>query len=141
MITIFVPETYHPVLLRNAARRLRKDTGERKWYAQIKKMDRSSEQIVICSYYRPLMFLALEPMCIHTSLSLGVLYLFFEAFTLVFANNHDFNLCQVGLSFLGMLVGMLCADATNPTWRKNYIRLVKKRESHGGEASRSEPEY
>jgi MFS family permease len=112
MITIFVPETYHPVLLRNEAQRLRRDTGEPKWDVPIAKMDRSIAQTVIRSCYRPFMPLALEPMClllcIYTSLLLGVFYLFSGASTLVFANNHDFNLWQVGLSFLGMLVGMLC---------------------------------
>lgn len=145
MMTIFVPETYHPVLLRNEARRLRKDTGERKWYAPIEKLDRSIAQTVIRSCYRPFMLLVLEPMClvlcIYTSLLLGILYLFFGAFALVFANNHDFNLWQIGLSFLGMLVGMLCAVATNFIWRKNYNRLIKQRESHAGEAGGSEPEY
>jgi hypothetical protein len=63
------------------------------------------------------MLLALEPMClllcIYTSLLLGVVYLFFGAFNAVFSNNHGFNLWQVGLSFLGMAIGMMvvvCAD-------------------------------
>ena len=45
MITIFVPETYHPVLLRNEARRRRQKTGEPRWYAPIEKLDRSISQV------------------------------------------------------------------------------------------------
>jgi len=49
LIAIFVPETYHPVLLRNEARRRRKETGEQKWYAPIEKMDRTIAQV--CSLF------------------------------------------------------------------------------------------
>jgi hypothetical protein len=53
-------------------------------------------------------------LCIYTSLLLGVVYLFFGAFDLVFSNNHGFNLWQVGLSFLGMAVGMMIAISCHP---------------------------
>jgi hypothetical protein len=44
-ITFLVPETYHPVLLRNEARRLRKETGEEKWFAPLEKLERSIPQV------------------------------------------------------------------------------------------------
>ena len=60
----------------------------------------------------------LEPMCLllclFCAVLLGVLYLFFGAFELVFENNHGFNLWQVGLSFLGMSVGMIIGISSNP---------------------------
>lgn len=37
-IALFVPETYHPVLLRNKARKLRKETGEERWRAPMEKV-------------------------------------------------------------------------------------------------------
>lgn len=37
-ITLFVPETFHPVLLRNKARKLRKETGEERWKAPLEKV-------------------------------------------------------------------------------------------------------
>jgi hypothetical protein len=64
------------------------------------------------------MLLALEPMClllcIYTALLLGVVYLFFGAFDLVFLNNHGFNLWQIGLTFNGMTVGMMIAVSCDP---------------------------
>lgn len=44
-------------------------------------------------------------MNIHISLIYGILYIFFEAFPIVFGEKHGFNLGEVGLSFLGILVG------------------------------------
>ena len=68
-------------------------------------------QTIMRSCYRPFLLLTLEPMCLclctFCAFILGVLYLFFGAFNIVFTKNHDFNLWQVGLSFLGILIGML----------------------------------
>jgi uncharacterized membrane protein YbhN (UPF0104 family) len=69
---------------------------------------------------------------------LGILYLFFGAFPLVFQNNHGFSIAQTGLAFLGLLVGMLTGIATDPIWRRIYGRLVRQREEQGGA---SEPEF
>ena len=125
LVAFLVPETYHPVLLRNKARKIRKDSGDEKWQAPIEVMDRSIIQTIISSIYRPFLLLALEPMCLNlclfSALLLGVLYLFFGAFNIVFMTNHDFQLWQVGLSFLGMLVGMLVGIATGP-W---YVQIAK----------------
>jgi hypothetical protein len=44
-------------------------------------------------------------LCLYSSFLLSVLYLFFEAFPLVFKNNHGFELQYIGLSFIGLGVG------------------------------------
>ena len=117
-VIFLVPETYHPVLLRNKARKLRHDTGDARWHAPIEVMDRSISQTILHSCTRPFLLLALEPMCLNlclfSAILLGVLYLFFGAFDLVFANNHGFELWQIGLSFLGILIGMLVGIASDP---------------------------
>lgn len=145
LIAAFVPETYHPVLLRQKAIKLRKDTGDEKWKAPIERLQRSIPQTIIRSIYRPFLLLALEPMCLNlclfSAILLGALYLFFGAFDLVFTVNHDFQLWQVGLSFSGLLVGQLAAIATNSLWHKNYLRLVSNAENNGGEPGVSEPEH
>ena len=145
LIAAFVPETYHPVILRHKAIRKRKETGEEVWKAPIEVMQRSILQTIVRSCYRPFMLLTLEPMCLNlclfSALLLGVLYLFFGAFEVVFTKNHGFELWQVGLTFSGLLVGELFAISTEPLWHKNYIRLVNNREKSGGEPGGSEPEY
>ena len=122
LVSIFVPETYHPVLLRNKAQELRRQTGEERWKAQIENLDRSILQTVLRSIYRPFLLLVFEPMClnlcVYSAILLGVLYLFFGAFNIVFANNHGFELWQIGLTFLGLLVGISAGIATDP-W---YVR-------------------
>ena len=118
LIIIFVPETYHPVLLRDKARKLRRDTGNDRWKAPIEMTDRSIAQTLLTSIYRPFHLLTLEPMCLNlclfSAVLLGVLYLFFGAFNLVFSSNHGFQLWQIGLSFSGLLAGLIFGIATDP---------------------------
>ncbi|EXJ93232.1 hypothetical protein A1O3_01789 [Capronia epimyces CBS 606.96] len=143
-IIFFVPETYMPVVLRTKARRKRKETGDERWKAPIEIMERSIFWTVVRSLYRPFMLLFMEPMCFNlcllTSILLGILYLFFGAFNLVFSTVYGFNLWQVGLSFVGLTIGMLLAIASDPIWHHNYLRLLRNREKATGE-SKSEPEY
>lgn len=113
MIALIVPETYHPVVLRNKARKTRKETGDERWKAPMEKMDKSIPMTIANSLKRPFQLLIFEPMCLNlcifSAILLGILYLFFGAFSLVFTENHGFTVSQVGLSFLGLLVGMILA--------------------------------
>jgi multidrug resistance protein len=145
IITAFVPETYHPVMLRNKARKIRKETGDERWKAPLEKSNKTISKTISLSLIRPFQLLLLEPMCLNlclfSAILLGVLYLFFGAFALIFENNHGFTISQVGLAFLGILVGMISGILTDPIWHKNYVRLVRNREAAGGEPGGSEPEY
>nr|KAK5443221.1 hypothetical protein LTR18_005899 [Exophiala xenobiotica] len=144
IITIFVPETYMPVLLRKKARMKRKETGDDRWKAPIEMYEKSLFWTVVKSLYRPFLLLFMEPMCSNlcllSSILLGILYLFFGAFNLVFSKVYGFNTWQVGLSFLGLVVGMLLAIASDPIWQWNYLRLVRNTETRTGER-KSEPEF
>lgn len=108
-------------------------------------MDRSIPRTILWSCIRPFQLLALEPMCLNlcviSSLLLGILYLFFGAFPLVFRTNHGMTQAQAGLTFLGLLVGMLFGIATDPLWRAQYRRMVRRAEQAGGEKGATEPEY
>ncbi|KAL9060639.1 MAG: hypothetical protein Q9162_000590 [Coniocarpon cinnabarinum] len=144
LIVLFIPETYHPVLLRNKARRLRKETGEEQWAAPIEKLDRSIPNVIMWSCIRPFQLLTLEPMvlnlCLLSAVLLGILYLFFGAFPVVFQDHHGFTLSQVGLSFLGLFVGMLLAIFSDFFFQRYYRKLMREREAAGGERGGTDPE-
>lgn len=137
--------SYTPVLLRVKARKLRKDTGDDRWKAPIEVTDKSVGKTVLLSLYRPFLLLTLEPMCLNlclfSSLLLGILYLFFGAFNVVFTNVYKFNLWQVGMSFLGLLIGMLIAIISDPILHRNYLRLLRNNEQKTGKPGSSEPEF
>jgi len=145
LIGFLVPETYHPVLLRKKARKLRKETGDERWIAPMEKMNKSIPKTIAHSLTRPFELLLLEPMvtnlCLFSAILLGILYLFFGAFPIVFEGNHGFTLAQTGLAFLGIFVGMVAGGLTDPLWHRNYERLIKQREEATGEIGGSEPEF
>ena len=145
LLGLLVPETYHPVLLRNKARKLRSDTGNNRWIAPIEKMKKSIPRTIFMATRRPFELLIFEPMCLNlcvfSAILLGILYLFFGAFGVVFIGNYAFSLSQLGLTFLGLLVGVLCGAACDPIVHRNYVRLIKQREVATGEIGGAEPEY
>jgi multidrug resistance protein len=100
---------------------------------------RRSLSLALRVLIRPFQLIVFEPMCLcldlYSAILLGTLYLFFGAFPLVFETNHGMNLWQAGLTFLGIIVGMFLAAASNPVWAMIRKRLVS--ENNGI----SEPEY
>lgn len=83
-IVLAAPETYHPVLLKAKAQKLRDATGDSRYWAPADKDDRSTLRIVAISLSRPFQLLFLEPMCLslnlYSAILLGILYLFFAKF-------------------------------------------------------------
>lgn len=134
-----------PIVLRNKARALRKQTGDTRFRAPTEKITKSIPRAIGLSLLRPFQLLVYEPMvlclCLFSAILLGVLYLFFGAFPLVFGETHGFNLWQTGLTFLGILVGMLFAAASDPLWHRVRERLVANLEVETGLAGKSEPEF
>lgn len=55
-------------------------------------------------FFEPVVFL----MNLYISIIYGMLYIWFEAFPIVFGELHGFNPGEVGLAFLGILVSSCC---------------------------------
>lgn len=129
-LVFLAPETYHPVRLREKARRLRSETGDKRWKAPMERTNKSIARTVGYSLLRPFQLLAYEPMCLllclFSAILLGILYLFFGAFGLIFGDVYGFNLWQTGLAFLGIFTGMIAAAATNPLWQHVRERLMAR---------------
>ncbi|KAL4779961.1 major facilitator superfamily domain-containing protein [Aspergillus varians] len=133
-IFLLVPETYHPMYvfftLEAKCAKKRRETGDNRWKAPIERKESSILSSILHSVYRPILLLTMEPMCLNlcifSAILLGILYLFFGAFQLVFDEIYGFSLWQRGCLFLGILVGMLAMILTDPLWRRNYNRLERK---------------
>lgn len=59
----------------------------------------------------------------RTSLLLGIIYLSFQAFPIVFENGHGFNAQTTGLTFLGIALGMFIGVSTQPYWNR-YVSIT-----------------
>jgi MFS family permease len=124
-----VPETYGPVILRKRAAQASLENGEKSSTLPAKPQ-KSIFVAVGYSCLRPMQLLIFEPMCLalctFSAVLLGILYLFFEAFPLVFGGVYGFSLQESGLSFIGLLIGMSIGLATDPFWDRQYEQLFAK---------------
>ncbi|KAM5386413.1 hypothetical protein ACJZ2D_000376 [Fusarium nematophilum] len=143
-VTFFVPETFHPVLLRDKARKLRAESGDERYQAPVEKSSRSIGKAIGLSLLRPFQLLVLEQMCrcltVYSATLLGILHAFFTTFPLVFRTTYGITLWQCGLAFLGIVIGMCVAALSNPIWTRTRTYLVGRQKQHTGEAV-SQPEY
>jgi len=94
---LFVPETYHPVLLARKAAAVRESTGNSAYYSasQLANAQKSVSKTILHSLYRPFQLLLLEPiclsLCIYSALLLGILYLFFGTYNFPLSIWHIFT--------------------------------------------------
>jgi hypothetical protein len=72
---------------------------------------------------------------------LGILYLFFGAFQLVFSEVYGMVIWQRGLCFLGLFVGMVIAILSDPIWRRNYVRLEREHQKATNNTGEFQPEW
>ncbi|CCM00059.1 uncharacterized protein FIBRA_02086 [Fibroporia radiculosa] len=139
MLYLFVPETYEPVILKRKAARLRKETGDNQYWAPLDRREGTLTQAILLSCYTPfrgdfpilpnltslivlIELLLFDRMALlldtWSALVLGILYLAFQAFPVIFQGGHGFNVQDTGMSFLGIGIGMLMAAATQPLWNR-----------------------
>lgn len=141
-IVFFAPETYQPILLRAKAEKCQGQTRNKHYKALLERSTTWKSNTMASSLLRPFQLLLLEPMCLclnlYSAILLGILYLFFGAFPLIFQATYDMALWQVGLTFLGIIAGLLVAAISNPIWTRNRKRLLARQE-HG--LTGEEPEY
>jgi hypothetical protein len=121
VILFILPETYGSAVLKKKAKKLRIQENNPNYRAKMEVENKSLTKAIGHFCQRPfsncphfctnIVLLLREPicflLCLYTGLLLSILYLFFEAFPLVFMNNHHFPLQYVGLSFIGLGVGEL----------------------------------
>lgn len=69
--------------------------------------------------------------CLYSAVLLGILYLFFGAFSLVFGGLHNFNLWEIGLTFLGIAIGMILAALADFVYYRRLAKHVKARAAKG----------
>lgn len=122
----FLPETNPSILLRTRAAKLQTITG-RVYYSKLDDKRTKPLQAFKGAVFLPWVFLFKEPIVFLLSLYMaiiyGILYLFFAAYPIVFQTIRGWSEGKSGLAFLGILIGILIAEAyTFPI----FIRYKKK---------------
>ncbi|KAF9892962.1 hypothetical protein FE257_000554 [Aspergillus nanangensis] len=114
LLFFFLPETFAPNILYRRARRIRMITGNSNYLceAEVELKVVKPKDVLFEALVRPFELCFTEPivflMNLYISLIYGILYIWFEAFPIVFGEIHGFNPGETGLAFLGILVSTCC---------------------------------
>ena len=124
-------ETYHTIILDKKVARLRKETGNMDLCSKLDS-GLTPKQFFIRAVARPMKMLFFSPivglMSLYISINYGILYLFFTTMTFVFEGKYGFSSGAVGLSYLGMGVGMILGMGVLGTMSD---RNIKKHQAKG----------
>lgn len=106
---IFMRETYAPAILNRKVARLRKETGNPNLRSKLAK-DTTHKELIIRAIVRPIKLLVRSPIVLAMSSFIAIiyalLYLLFSTFSFVFGENYGFGSGTVGLSYIGIGIGM-----------------------------------
>ncbi|KAI4197196.1 MAG: hypothetical protein LQ350_006084 [Teloschistes chrysophthalmus] len=109
---LFLRETYAPKLLQDKAKRLQEETGQSHYNSKLEQ-DLPAARLYLRAIIRPLKMLLFSPIILGLSLFMALvysyIYLLFTTFPLVFEAQYKFSTGMVGLTYLGMGIGMATA--------------------------------
>ncbi|KAI9364197.1 major facilitator superfamily domain-containing protein [Pilaira anomala] len=131
IIVCIIPETYHPILLAKRAKRMRKETGDPSYVTVEEEFPVPISELVKANLVRPFVMLATEPILMLMSLYIAIiyalLYAFFFAYPIIFGEIHHFNDGEIGLTFIGILIGTCFALMVTPYFEKLYIKTITEK--------------
>ncbi|KAL7929306.1 major facilitator superfamily domain-containing protein [Trichoderma chlorosporum] len=140
---ITLPETYGPVLLERKAKRIRKATGDERWWHPHENERIHLSNVITKHLSRPLRMLFTEPIvscvALYASFVYSLMFLMLEVFPIVFRQNRDFSPIVAGLPFLGLFVGVLLASCINIAFQPMYIKAVQNNRGRAVPEARSPP--
>lgn len=142
VFAILLKETYAPTLLQKKAARLRKETGDSRWWSRYDQKA-SLPEILKLNLSRPFVMAVTEPIWqvsypyifhnnpqnmklipfsifwnIYIAIIYGILYLCFVAYPIVFRDIRGWQLGMSGLAFLGIGIGVVLTIACEPLIRR-----------------------
>ncbi|KAF9886504.1 hypothetical protein FE257_011411 [Aspergillus nanangensis] len=118
ILLLLLPETSAPTILHRRARRLGKLDKSGGIHTYQTAADREQQQLSFHAVLReslliPSKITLLDPailfLNLYTSLTYGIYYSFFEAFPIVYQGIYGFNLGEMGVAFLAIVVGAIIA--------------------------------
>ncbi|CAK5276604.1 unnamed protein product [Mycena citricolor] len=127
-MTLFIPETLSPVLLRRKAARLRKETGDDSYRSLGELEHIPFSQTLGTALLRPVIMVFTEPVVLFMSFYLSfvysLLYLLFFAYPITFAEIRGFSPGMTGVTFVSIIVGISIAMVCMPQQEKLYARVT-----------------
>ncbi|KAA8569273.1 hypothetical protein EYC84_000934 [Monilinia fructicola] len=123
-----LPEVYTPVLLKEKAVHLRRETGNNAYFHPHEAIKVDAKTMITKHFSRPILMLTTEPIvtCIafYASFVYSLLYLTLEVFPIVFSEKRGWGPVDSSIPFLGLFIGVLLSIAVNLGNQPRYARIV-----------------
>ncbi|KAI0917889.1 hypothetical protein AcV5_002713 [Taiwanofungus camphoratus] len=130
-VPLFMRETRASVLLVRLAKKMRKETGDRRIRARVEDERDNLSTLLYISCTRAPYLMITEPIVASFTLWIGfawgILYVLIESVGPVFRALHNFNAGQTGTVFLTMTIGSLLGMVSNVYQGKLYNKYVGTR--------------
>jgi len=137
---IVLRETNPSVFLHRKTRRLRMETGNINLRSKLD-LGLTLKDLFIRATVRPVKLLFLSPicglLCVYNAFVYAITYIFFTTFTYVFEGNYTFNQGTVGLTDIGIGVGMVGGMFSYGMISDPIIKYLAKKNGD----DRPKPEY
>ncbi|KAJ5792017.1 uncharacterized protein N7503_007995 [Penicillium pulvis] len=131
-LIVLMPETYGPVVLKQRAMKLRKDTGNSNIVSPLEVESRDVRQMFLITISRPFRMILHESIVSLTSLYLAlayaIFYLYFEAYPIIFQDLYGMSAGVAGLMFLPIGIGAILACFVF-LWYDGYLARAKARKA------------
>ncbi|KAK6455537.1 multidrug resistance [Scheffersomyces xylosifermentans] len=117
VLSFFLPESYGKTLLYRKAQRLRAVTGNHEITSEghIENNKLTTRELAIETLWRPIEISIVEPVVLlinlYIALVYSILYLWFEAYPIVFLETKHFTLVELGVSYVSIIIGICTAAA------------------------------
>lgn len=113
VLGFLLPESYGKTILRRKAQRLRALTGNDKIISEgeLENKHLTPREVAIDTLWRPIEISLFEPVVLSINLYIAlvysIMYLWFEAFPIVFVQTYKFTLVELGVSYVSVMIGIL----------------------------------
>ena len=129
LLTLFLPETYPPVILVNKAQEMRRLTKNWGIHAKQEEIEVDFKELITKNVSRPMRILFQEPIVLlitlYMSFIYGLLYLFLTAYALVFQGKYGMSEGIGGLCYFGMIAGEIIAFIVVVIQNPSYARKLE----------------
>ncbi|KAB8237942.1 MFS transporter/fungal specific transcription factor domain-containing protein [Aspergillus alliaceus] len=125
---LFVKETYAPILLISKAEAIRHQTSNWGIHAKQEKVKVDFQELLEKYFTRPLRMLITEPIILVISLYMsfiyGLVYALLVAYPYVFESVYGMNPGEAGLTFFGLIIGLVCACGFVLSQQSVYVQKL-----------------
>ncbi|CCG84744.1 protein of unknown function [Taphrina deformans PYCC 5710] len=127
---LFIRETYAAVILQRRAVKMRHDTGDERFVAELERKSLTFSYVLQNYFSRPLKMLAMDPIsqcfALFTAFSFGILYLTFVAYPVEYSDVRGWSKVESALPNIGVIIGVLFGLSACIWYQPRYNEALKK---------------